>query len=333
MIIDVHTHIVPEEFPPVGNRAAGNQWPYMDHTELGKANVMIAGRNFRTVLSKCWDVSRRISDMPTEGVDRHVLSPMPELLAYNLPAEDGRDLSRHLNETIARMMDSDPEHFYGLGTVPLQDPEMATAELPRIKELGLQGIESMTNINGANLGAPEYRSFLKEVEGLGLSIFIHAQRPTFLDRVTGPASLNNSVGFPIENGLAAASLIANGVLEECPSLRICMSHGGGVLSQMVHRMDALWGRRAGAMPEGFSKSPIEYAKMLYYDDILFSVDSLELLVKTVGISQITIGSDYPFMTRTNMPPIQEEFQALGLTDAQIEAMSSGNALRFLGLAT
>ncbi|MEE8519277.1 MAG: amidohydrolase family protein [Dehalococcoidia bacterium] len=331
MIIDVHTHIVPEHFPPVGDRSAGDQWPYMDHTESGKANVMIGGRNFRTVLSKCWDVSRRVSDMPEEGVDRHVISPMPELLAYQLPAEDGRDLSMHLNETIVSMVEDDPEHFYGLGTVPLQDPEMATKELRRVKELGLLGIETMTNINGKSLGDPVFRPFLKEAEALDLSIFIHAQRPTFMDRVYGPAVVTNSIGFPIENGLSAASLITGGVLEECPALRICLSHGGGVLSNMLHRMDALWGRRTGTMPEGFSKSPIEYAQMLYYDDILFSIDALELLVKTVGISQITVGSDYPFMTRKNMPLLQDEFKALGLSKADIEAMSSGNALRFLGL--
>ena len=125
MIIDVHTHIVPEEFPPVGKRIAGDRWPSMEHSEPGKANVIIAGRNFRTVLSRCWDTSRRVSDMPTEGVDRQVLSPMPELLAYQLEPEDGRDLSRYLSETIARMVDSIPERFYGLGAVPMQDPELA----------------------------------------------------------------------------------------------------------------------------------------------------------------------------------------------------------------
>lgn len=331
MIIDVHTHIVPEEFPPRGNRPSGDQWPHMDHIEPGKANVMIGGRNFRTVLSRCWDVSRRIADMPDEGVDRHVLSPMPELLAYQLEAEDGRDLSRHLNETIAHMMDADPDHFYGLGAVPLQDIDMAVAELSRVKELGLQGIETMTNVNGKSLGDAEFRPFLKEVEALGLAIFVHAQRPTFLDRVIGPPAVTNSVGFPIENGLAAASLITGGVLEECPTLRICLSHGGGVIAQMLPRMDALWGRRAGTMPEGFTKTPIEYARMLYYDDVLFSVDSLQLLMKTVGHSQLVIGSDYPFMSRSMMPPIEEEFQALGLSREQVEAMSSGNALRFLGL--
>jgi aminocarboxymuconate-semialdehyde decarboxylase len=331
VIIDVHTHIVPEDFPPVGNRVAGDRWPSMDHTEPGKANVMISGRNFRTVLSRCWDTSRRIADMPDEGVDRQVLSPMPELLAYQLEPQDGRDLGRHLSETIARMVDSAPDRFYGLGAVPMQDAELARKELSHIKGIGLQGVEVMTNINGKNLGDPEYRPFLKEAESLGLSIFVHAQRPTFKDRLIGEPMLGNAMGFPIENGLAAASLIVGGAMEECPNLRVCFGHGGGVLSQMLPRMDATW-RRRDSVKGSMSKSPTDYARMLFYDDIQFSIPSLNLLLQTVGASQVMIGSDYPFMSRSMMPPLPEEFDALGLTAEEREAISSGNCLRFLGLA-
>ena len=154
MVIDVHTHIVPENFPAVGSRKAGNRWPCMDHTEAGKANVMIAGRNFRTVLDRCWSVPRRLREMaePEYAVDRQVLSPMPELLAYRLEPQDGRDLARHLNEVLMGMVDQEPDRFYALGSVPLQDVDLATEELQAIKSLGLHGIEILSNINGKNLG-------------------------------------------------------------------------------------------------------------------------------------------------------------------------------------
>jgi len=130
MIIDIHTHIVPEHFPPVGSRPAGDRWPYMDHVEPGKANVMISGRNFRTVLDHCWDVPRRVREMaePTYGVDRQVLSPLPELLAYRLDPHDGLDLARYLNEVLMRMVEQAPDRFYALGSVPLQDVELASAD-------------------------------------------------------------------------------------------------------------------------------------------------------------------------------------------------------------
>ncbi len=71
MIIDVHTHIVPEQFPPVGSRMAGAGWPVMDHTAPGTANVMINGSNYRTVFANCWDVPTRVAAFPAEG-DRDV---------------------------------------------------------------------------------------------------------------------------------------------------------------------------------------------------------------------------------------------------------------------
>ncbi|MDE0031488.1 MAG: amidohydrolase, partial [Deltaproteobacteria bacterium] len=114
MVIDVHTHIVPEDFPPAGNRAAGNRWPSMDRTGAETAKVMIAGRNFRTVLDRCWSVPRRLREMAAAdyAVDRQVLSPMPELLAYRLDPEDGLDLARYLNEVLMRMVDEAPDRFY-----------------------------------------------------------------------------------------------------------------------------------------------------------------------------------------------------------------------------
>ena len=132
MNIDVHTHIVPEEFPLVGNRPAGDLWPLMepqpdDRSGFARSNVMISGRNFRTVLDRCWSGQRRIDEMPDQGMDRQVLSPMPELLAYRLELDDGLALSRVLTDTIARLMDHDPDRFYGLGAVPLQDVELPAA--------------------------------------------------------------------------------------------------------------------------------------------------------------------------------------------------------------
>ena len=330
MIIDVHTHIVPEEFPPVGSRASGDQWPYMDHTEPGSDNVMIGGRNFRTVVNRCWDADRRVKEMPAEGIDRQVLSPMPELLAYQLPAEDGRDMGRYLSEVIARMMDKAPDHFYGLGAVPMQNAELATKELSYIKGLGLQGVEIMTNINGKNLGDDEFRPFLKEAESLGLSILVHGQRPTFSDRFVGPGLLENAIGFPIENALAIASVITGKVLEDCPNLRMCFSHGGGVFAQLLARMENAWNKMK-PMKDHLPKPPSEYAKMMYYDDIFFNMTALRFLIDTVGISQVVVGSDYPFMFRDPKP--QEEFDALNLTTEEREAISSANCLRFLGIAT
>ena len=148
MIIDVHTHIVPEHFPPAGNRASARRWPFMDHFETARARVMIAGENFRTVTEQCWNPARRIGDIAKEGVDAQVISPMPELLSYWFTPEDSLEFGRYTNEFIATMVQSSPKTFYGLGMVPLQDPDLAAKELARLKQMGLAGIELGSNILG-----------------------------------------------------------------------------------------------------------------------------------------------------------------------------------------
>ena len=330
MIIDIHTHIVPEHFPPVGNRPAGQHWPCMDHIEPGKANVMIAGRNFRTVLDRCWHVPRRLQEMaePSYAVDRQVLSPMPELLAYRLEPQDGLDLARYLNEVLMRMVDQAPDRFYALGSVPLQDVALATAELQRIKQLGLHGIEVLSNVNGHSLGEPTFLPFFQQAEALGVPIFVHAQHPTFMERVVGPRFLENAVGFPLEGALGIASIITGKVLETCPQLHLAFSHGGGTFMQLLPRLENTW-RKNPAFKEFLPHPPSAYARRFFYDDIFFDNRTLRYLLDTVGSSQVMIGSDYPFMFRDQTPA--EEFEALGLSAVERDAVGSGNCLRFLGL--
>jgi aminocarboxymuconate-semialdehyde decarboxylase len=330
MIIDVHTHIVPEHFPPVGHRSAGTRWPSMDHVEPGQANVMIAGRNFRTVLDRCWHVPRRLREMaePNYAVDRQVLLPMPELLAYHLTPQDGLDLARYLNEVLLRMVEQAPDRFYALGSLPLQDVALAIAELEQIKRQGLHGVEVLSNVNGKSLGEPEFLPFFQAAQSLDMPIFVHAQHPTFMDRIVGPPLLENAVGFPIEGALGLASMITGQVLEACPQLRLAFSHGGGTFMQLLPRIENAW-RKNPALQAHLPQPPLAYARMCFYDDIFFDNRTLQYLLDTVGSSQVMIGSDYPFMFRDQTP--EEEFDTLGLTSAEREAVSSGNCLRFLGV--
>ena len=182
MIVDMHAHIIPENFPPAGTRASAWTWPAMDHFEPGRARVMIAGENYRTVHDGNWNVERRLKDMKAHGVDVEVISPMPELCAYWFTPGDALDFCRYANEAIVRMCAAAPGRFFGLGIVPLQDPDLAAKELAHIKSLGFPGIELGSNVNGKSLGMPEFQGFFQEAERLGVAIFVHALRPTMMDR-------------------------------------------------------------------------------------------------------------------------------------------------------
>ncbi|MDO9459969.1 MAG: amidohydrolase family protein, partial [Alphaproteobacteria bacterium] len=132
--IDIHAHIVPQDFPADPSGGKNNRWPCMqcDAKDPTKAMVMIGDKPFRPVDDRCWNVDRRLTFMAEDGVDIQVLSPMPELLSYWLPLEDALPLNRHVNDSVAAMVAQAPDKFIGLGGVPMQDPDVAARELERL---------------------------------------------------------------------------------------------------------------------------------------------------------------------------------------------------------
>ena len=138
-VIDVHTHMVPSRLAADPKR--DRRWPSVELSGADQAAVMIAGKVFRKIDTRCWDVDRRLSEMVDDGTDMQVLSPMPELLSYWFTPSDGLEMARWMNHTIASMVSTAPARFAGFGIVPLQDPALAAAELARLKRDGFNGAE------------------------------------------------------------------------------------------------------------------------------------------------------------------------------------------------
>jgi aminocarboxymuconate-semialdehyde decarboxylase len=342
MIIDMHAHVVPEHFPPAGNRSSAARWPSMDHFEPGRAKVMIAGENFRTVGDVCWDPVQRATSFTQEGADAQVISPMPELLSYWFTPEDGLEFTRYTNEFIAKLVQSSPRHFYGLGMVPLQDPELAAKELANIRAMGLLGVEVGSNILGKSLGEPRFLPFWQELARQEMAVFVHALHPTMIDRLVGPESLDNPICFPTDTGLTIASLITSGTLEQAPGLRAAFSHGGGTFPFFLPRLDHSWsGTWNGEPPDPnrpargelrnlLPRSPRDYARDLYYDTLLFDGRAIRYLSDVVGSSQLLVGTDFPFVPRER--PVGKTLRAVGFSDEELEDITWRNCLRFLGLS-
>ena len=176
--------------------------PSIKHTDACHAQVIISGKNYRDINDACWSVPRRTEQMPGMDVGMQVLSPMPELLSYWLPTNAASVLARHINETIAEMVRAVPDRFHGLGMVPLQDMDAAQRELEyAMRQLGLKGVEIATNVNGVALGIPRSIRSLPRPNRLGAAIFVHPLRPAGMDRLVGPANLEQVVAFPCETAL------------------------------------------------------------------------------------------------------------------------------------
>jgi aminocarboxymuconate-semialdehyde decarboxylase len=327
--IDVHTHIVPEQFPPYAGKH-DTPWPTMAADGPDQAHVMIAGKKYRTVACTCWNTTKRAQQMDTMRIARQALSPMPELLSYWFPLEDGRAMCRFLNETIAAMVQREPARFYGLGAVPLQDVDAAIDELRFVvKDLKLCGVEIASHVNGVSIGDARFQPFFAAAEALGAAIFVHALRPAGKDRLVGPAALEQIVAFPGDIALAGASLITGGTLEKCPNLRLALSHGGGALTMVVPRLQHCWTQNK-ALQEAIPVEPRKTAARLYVDSLVYDPVALRAVLRIFGPDHVMIGTDFPFVVMDHTP--HASIDAIEPDPALAQALREGNARRFLGVA-
>ena len=181
---------------------------------------------FREIQANCWDPQVRMGECQHHGVHMQVLSTVPVMFSYWAPAKDALEVARFLNDHIAEIVARYPGRFEGLGTLPLQDPELSIAELERCKAMGLKGIQIGSHINDWNLDAPELFSVFEACERLGMAVFVHPW--DMMGAQTMPKYwLPWLVGMPAESSRAICSLIFGGVLERLPGLRVAIAHGGG----------------------------------------------------------------------------------------------------------
>lgn len=327
--IDTHTHVVPERFPAYVGKHLDARWPSMAAAQPCHQHVMLAGKVYRTVSNQCWDVSVRVADIEQQAITRQVLSPMPELLSYWLDADDGRAMTRFLNESIATMVTQAPDRFTGLGAVPLQDVNAAITELEQaVTQFGLAGVEIGSNINGSVIGDPKFLPFFKAAEQLGAAIFVHALRPAGMDRLVGPPPLEQALAFPGEIGLAAASMLTGGTIAQCPKLRIAFSHGAGSLPILLTRLQHV-ATKVPAVRDLMPVTPLELARRMYYDDLLYDAGNIENIVRLFGETQVMVGTDYPFAIYDPDPLARVE--SLNLDERVRDLLRWGNAQRWLGL--
>jgi aminocarboxymuconate-semialdehyde decarboxylase len=336
-VIDTHAHIFPGDFgpPPAGCDPAS--WPSAEPGEDG-AKFLVNGPMRFPAKAVWFDAERRLEASAASGLDAELLSPFPAILNYRAPAEVGRELCRVTNEYIAGLVAAFPSRFFGLGTVPMQDPDMAAAELTGVAKAGLAGVEIASNINGVSLHDPRFDGFFAECERLGSAIFVHGM-PAPSDRLPGPAVATFGVGA--EGALAAAAIISGGVAEKYPGLKIAFSHAAGGFPLMLTRAQWFWGRtwneepppppdqRPGAEPWAAEHGPVELARRFYYDSLVFDRRAIRYLADMLGADRLLVGSDFPAMPRED--PCGKTLMSMGLSDAELDGILWHNCFRFLGV--
>jgi aminocarboxymuconate-semialdehyde decarboxylase len=278
---------------------------------------------------KLLDTDVRWVDMQEMGVDMQVLSPTPAQYHYWAEPSLAEDIVGLQNEHIAALCRRRPDQFVGLGTVALQHPERAAAQLETcITKLGLKGVEISTQINDIDLGDPRLDVFWQRAETLGAVIFIHPNGSTTLSTRIAPHYMLNTIGQPIETTIALSSMIFGGTLDRFPKLKICAAHGGGYLTHYIGRSDHARAVRPEAkIPK---RKPSEYLREIYVDSLVYTPQQVRHLVATVGPTQIVVGTDYPAdMGDYGIHSLLNA--ALGDDKVTIAAVAGRNAAKLLGI--
>src|SRR5437899_2958782 len=148
MKIDLHTHILPHDWPDLDAKYGYSGFVRLDHYQPCCARMMIGDRVFREITDNVWDPKRRIEECDREKISIQVLSTVPVMFSYWAKPADALDLSRRLNDHIAEVVRDHPTRFAGLATIPMQDPDLAAGELERcVRDLGLRGAQIGTHVD------------------------------------------------------------------------------------------------------------------------------------------------------------------------------------------
>ena len=328
--IDIHTHIIPEHLPKFSERFGYGGFINLDHHKPCCARMMMDGQFFREVEANCWDAATRMTECDAHGVHVQVLSTIPVMFSYWAKPQDTLDLCKFLNNHIAEIVADYPQRFIGLGTLPMQAPELAIKEMERcVTELGLAGVEIGTHINEWNLNEAALFPFFEAAAELGAAVFVHPWDMMGKERM-GKYWLPWLVGMPAETSLAICSMIFGGVLERLPNLRVAFAHGGGSFPMTIGRIEHGYRVRPDLCAIDNDVNPRSYLGRFYLDSLVHDAKALDYLIELVGAERVALGSDYPFPLGELQPGSLIESMT-HLSEEAKARLLGGSALEWLNL--
>ena len=326
--IDIHTHILPKNWPNLKERYGYGGFVQLEHCS-GCSRMLIDGEHFRDVTKNCWDPHTRIEECDKTKVDVQVLSTVPVMFSYWAKPKDTADLSMILNDHIADLVTEFPKKFIGLGTLPMQDADLSIKELTRLKEIkGIAGVQIGSHINGWNLDDPRIFPILEAAQDMDLSVFVHPWQMLGSDRMN-LYWLPWLVGMPAETALSICSLIFGGVFEKLPKLRIAFAHGGGAFPSIIGRLEHGYNVRPDIVATHNKHNPRDYIGKFYLDSLVHEPSVLQYMIDLFGADCIALGSDYPFPLGEENPG--EMIKNMKLEKNIVSALYADTALKWLNL--
>ena len=320
MKIDIHAHIVERRYVDalVKDLALEPQ-----QTPSGQTLYRRNGYTFLWERPDMYDIDARLRKMDSQGVDMRVLS-LSTPNVYEWQGARQVDMARYMNDATAALVRSHPDHFAGLGSLPLDDIEASLAALDRITgELELAGVMIGSNIGGLPVNDGRFEPVWAKIDALRLPVFEHPMFPPHTGKEEFEMPLR--IGFVFDTTAAAARLIYSGVFERYPHFPYILAHTGGALLMVLERLDNGY-RLFPDCRAHISRLPSTYAAELYYDTCSFFCPALKMAHELVGAEHLLWGSDDPFLGADTA-----HVDALPIPAADKAKILGGNAARLLKL--
>jgi aminocarboxymuconate-semialdehyde decarboxylase len=326
--VDIHCHFL--------NRDAAAKVAHLNpaqyEPQIKFANALTREVNVKQMQDrgpKLSTIELRLKDMDRMGIDIQAVSPAPQQTYYWTEPGLGVEVSRMINDRLAEIVAKWPDRFVALGTVPLQNVDLAVIELERcVKQLGLRGVEINPNVNGLDLtdSRLNLEKFFAKARELDIVIFMHPTGFTQGERLMDHY-FNNVIGNPLDTTIGTSRLIFDGVMERHPGLKVVLPHAGGFLAHYWARMDHAWRARPDCRTV-IKKAPSSYLKKFFFDTITFDPEMLRNLIDKFGAAQVLLGTDYPF-DMGEEDPVGLINSVPRLPSAEKERIMGGNAARLL----
>ena len=319
---------MPEKMPNWTEKFGYGEFIHLEHRNC-EACMIKGDKLFRVVEENCYKPELRLKEMEDTGVNMQVLSTIPVLFNYWAKPTDGLETSRFLNDHIAETVSKEKDHFIGLGTVPMQDVDLAIKEMGRcMTDLRMPGLEIGSNINGKNLSDESFFPFYEAAEKLNCSLFIHPWEmmgETQMEKYWLPWL----VGMPAETSRAICSMIFGGVFEKFPNLKVAFAHGGGSFPITIGRIEHGYKVRPDLVAVDNPINPRNYLGKFWVDSLVHDRKAMEFLIDLMGEDFICLGSDYPFPLGEHKPG--KLIQKMDLGKKVTSKLLYKNAVEWLGL--
>ena len=321
MIIDFQHHYIPAEL-------AKKRGLYSDS---GSTMLQEGGLPATTMHQRLYDLDLQLRDMDEAGIDVAVLSC---LLGWSAPLEECRFINNDLSALQKRS-----RRFVGLAQAPILEGKAALAELHRaVRDLGLRGVTITSQVQGLALDSFKLYDFYETVCALDVPVFVHpALVPTGYEHLKD-YDLPRVLGREVDLTVATTRLIAGGIFDRFPNLKIVMAHFGGGIAAVKERLVGK-GYRFGTLKKTFA----EYFDMVYFDMAGFEggLGALHCALQAMRPERLVFASDYPqdftgVNTDTGKGMIElrhyvDAVGALALDPSSKEKILGGTAAGLLGL--